>query len=243
MTELQDTELDRLLKAAPLPELPPDLPRKITGTLTASLRPVKPMPSNLVLALQFVFIFVLVAAGMIGLMGVSGLRTLHPSQALGMIAILAVEVVLLSLVLAWQMRPGSRQRIPAKLSWACFGAGFLTGAALLFPWRAAPSFVSQGWPCLLTGSAIAIPGGILFWLLARRGIPLSPTAFGGTLGAIAGLLGMTVLQFRCIYQHAAHLLVWHGAILALAIAAGVWIARVMDRNRTSLGIEVENRSS
>ena len=77
---------------------------------------------------------------------------------------------------------------------------------------------------------MAIPGGVLFWLLARRGVPLSAGAFGGTLGAIAGLLGLTVLQFHCLYQNAAHLLVWHGGVLVLSITAGVLVALAIERN-------------
>jgi hypothetical protein len=188
------------------------------------------MPAAHVLSGQFASIFLVFAAALIAMMGVTGFRTLDAWQALGIVAILAVGVSLFSLTLAWQIRPGSLQKIPAKLSWACFGVGFLTGAALLFPWRGAEAFVSRGWPCLLTGSAVAVPGGVLFWLLARRGVPLSAGAFGGTLGAIAGLLGLTVLQFHCLYQNAAHLLLWHGGILVLSITTGLLVALAIERN-------------
>jgi hypothetical protein len=225
-----DEKIDRLLELAPSSELSPDLHRKISGALTASLQPVKPMPAAHVLSGQFASIFLVFAAALIAMMGVTGFRTLDAWQALGIVAILAVGVSLFSLTLAWQIRPGSLQKIPAKLSWACFGVGFLTGAALLFPWRGAEAFVSRGWPCLLTGSAVAIPGGVLFWLLTRRGVPLSAGAFGGTLGAIAGLLGLTVLQFHCLYQNAAHLLLWHGGILVLSITTGLLVALAIERN-------------
>ena len=236
MAELQlpdakiDEKVDRLLELAPSSELSPDLHRKISGALTASLQPVRPMPAARVLTGQFASIFLVFAAALIAMMGVTGFRTLHAWQALGIGAILAVGASLFSLTLAWQIRPGSLQKIPAKLSWAYFGVGFLTGAALLFPWRGAEAFVSRGWPCLLTGSAVAIPGGVLFWLLTRRGVPLSAGAFGGTLGAIAGLLGLTVLQFHCLYQNAAHLLVWHGGILVLSITTGLLVALAIERN-------------
>ncbi len=236
MAELQlpdakiDEKIDRLLELAPSSELSPDLHRKISGALTASLQPVKPMPAARVLTGQFASIFLVFAAALIAMMGVTGFRALHAWQALGIVAVLAVGVSLFSLTLAWQIRPGSLQKIPAKLSWAYFGVGFLTGAALLFPWRGAEAFVSRGWPCLLTGSAVAIPGGVLFWLLTRRGVPLSAGAFGGTLGAIAGLLGLTVLQFHCLYQNAAHLLVWHGGILVLSITTGLLVALAIERN-------------
>ena len=236
MAELQssdvkmDEKIDRLLELAPAPELSPDLHRRISGALATSLQPVKPLPAARVLAWQFAATFLLFAAALIATMGVTGFRTLEAWQALGILTILAVGVAFLPLVLAWQIVPGSQQRIPARLVWACFGVGFLTGAALLFPWRGAEAFVSRGWPCLLAGSAVAIPGGILFWLLSRRGVPLSAGTFGGTLGAIAGLLGLTVLQFRCIYQNAAHLLVWHGGVLVLSITAGVLVTVAIERS-------------
>ncbi len=224
-----DEKIDRLLELVPAPELSPDLRRKLSGDLGASLGPVKPLPSARVLMFQFASVFLLFAAALIATMGVAGLRTLQVWQALGVVAILAIGVSFLSLVLARQIRPGSLQKIPVALSWTSYGIGFLTGAALLFPWHESKGFASQGWPCLLTGSAVAIPGGILFWLLTRRGTPLSTVAFGGTLGAIAGLLGLTVLQFRCIHQDAAHVIVWHGGVLLVSIVAGVLIALVLER--------------
>ncbi len=235
MAELQehrakiDEQIDRRLELEPAPSLSPDLHRKISGVLTDSLQSVKPMPTAGVLAGQFAAIFVVFAAALIATMGITGFRTLDSLQAIGILTILAVGVLLLSLVLAWQIRPGSQQRISASLSWACFGVGFLTGAALLFPWRGAEAFIARGWPCLAMGSAVAIPGGILFWLLSRRGVPLSAGTFGGTLGAISGLLGLTVLQFRCIHQDAAHLLVWHGGVLLVSIAAGMLVAVAIER--------------
>ena len=224
-----DEKIDRLLELVAGSELSPDLRRKLNGALGASLQPVKPLPSARVLMVQFASVFLLFAAALIATMGVAGFRTLQSWQAVGIVAILAVGVSLLSLVLAWQIRPGSLQKIPPALSWASYGIGFLTGAALLFPWRESEGFASQGWPCLLTGSAVAIPGGVLFSLLTRRGVPLSSVTFGGTLGAIAGLLGLTVLQFRCIHQDAAHVIVWHGGVLLVSIVAGVLIARVLER--------------
>ena len=230
-----DEEIDHLLELVPTQEISPDLHRKISGALAASLKPVSPLPAASVLAGQFASIFLLFAVALIAMMGFSGFRTMDAWEALGVVAILAVGVSLFSLALAWQIRPGSREKIPSKLGWTCFGVGFLTGAALLFPWRGAEAFVSEGWPCLLAGSAVAIPGGILFWLLSRCGVPLSPGTFGGTLGAIAGLLGLTVLQFRCIHQNAAHLLVWHGSVLVLSITAGVLLALAIESFRVCKG--------
>ncbi len=228
-----DEKIDRLLELVAASELSPELRRKLNGALGASLQPVKPLPSVRVLMVQFGSVFLLFAAVLIATMGIAGFRTLQAWQALGIVAILAVGVSLLSLALAWQVCPGSLQKIPPVLSWASYGIGFLTGAALLFPWRESAGFFPQGWPCLLIGSAVAIPGGVLFWLLTRRGVPLSAVTFGGTLGAIAGLMGITVLQFRCIHQDAAHVIVWHGGVLLVSIVAGVLTARVIERTLRS----------
>jgi hypothetical protein len=49
------------------------------------------------------------------------------------------------------------------------------------------------------------------------------------LGAIAGILGLTVLQFRCIYQNATHVLIWHGGVLVFSISARALIALAIER--------------
>lgn len=244
--QFSEEKIGRLLRAAPGPELSADFPRKISAVLTASLDPVKPMPGTRTLVLQFAAVFLLLAMALIGLMGVTGFRSLHFWQAAGMVAILALGVTLFALVLAWQIRPGSLKKVPAPLAWLLFGLGFLAGAALLFPWRTEEGWVSsvflaQGTPCLWMGSAIAVPCGILFWMLSRRGVPLSGAAFGGSLGAMAGLVGVTVLGFRCIYQNAPHLLVWHGGILLVTTAAGALLGRVLFRDpldRASRGMSI-----
>jgi hypothetical protein len=51
---------------------------------------------------------------------------------------------------------------------------------------------------------------------------------GASLGAIAGLLSVTVLQFKCDTQQAIHLLVWHGAVLVLSTTVGFLIGRAAE---------------
>jgi hypothetical protein len=233
----RDAEIDRLLETSTGAEISPELRGGIRNALKVSLRPVAPIPSVRALSLQFAAIFSLFAVGLIAVMGFSGMALARPWQALGITAILVVGVALFSVSLAWQISPGSRQWVPAKVSWVCYGLGLAAGAALLFPWQAAEAFVEPGWSCSLTGLAIAVPGGALFWLPARRGAPLSAGTFGGTLGAIAALLGITVLHFQCVYQEAAHFLVWHGSILLVAISGGILVARGFDRNRIGRPIE------
>lgn len=220
-------------------EVSPELRARITKNLKAALKPVRPLASMPLLALQFAGVFALLAFAMVALMGTAGMASLGMWQRAAIVIVLAAGVALFSISLAWQIVPGSLPRMRAGLVLDAFACGFLASAALLFPWRASNAFLAEGWPCLIGGVATAVPGAILFTLLIRRGAPRISGVLGGTLGAIAGLLGLTVLEFQCIHQSAPHLLVWHFAPLAIWIAVGVAIARVAERfssgGITSLG--------
>ena len=207
----------------------PELYGKIRSSLQPSLSPVAPQASPRSLAARFWTVFLLFALPAIGMMGIAGLRQMDLLQMIGITVVLIVGGLLLSLSLAWQMTPGSLQRISTKVAVAVLAAGFLLGTALLFPWHAPEAFFVPGWHCFKMGIALAVPTAFLFWLLARRGAPLAIGSLGATLGAIAGLFGATVLQFTCSRQEAGHLLVWHGAVLMASILLGVLIAQVIGR--------------
>jgi hypothetical protein len=166
-------------------------------------------------------------------MGTVGLEHMSRFQLLAISAVLATGVCLFSASLASQIRPGSYQRVSGIALVAVFGVGLLTGMALLFPWRAARPFLAQGWPCLLGGLGVAAPGAILLWIVLRRGAALSAVTLGATIGATAGLLGVTVLQFKCPLQEAPHLLVWHGGVLVTATVAGAAVALLAHRRFTA----------
>jgi hypothetical protein len=222
---IEDRKIDGLLTLIPTQELSADRQRSIVDAMSASLQPVKRLPATGVLVTRFAATFVLLAGVLIAVMGVVGFRSLDAWQAFGTVGVLTLGILLLSLSLAWQLRPGSRERIPSKYCWTILTAAVLGAFAVMLPWRGTEALLAQGWPCLLAGLVVAVPTAVLFFALARRGVPLSAGTYGGTLGAIAGLLGFTMLQFRCIYQDAGHVLFWHGAVLAGSIAAGYLIGR------------------
>ncbi len=212
------------------PALPPisaGLSRRIGRELTASLKPVKPLPSIEVSAFLFFVIFSGCAAALIAMMGLAGFHLMSTLQFLGIVAILAAGAVLFSLGLARQTAPGGRRRLPSEVAAAAFGAAVLAGIVLLFPWREAGAGIAQSWQCSLLELAIAAPAAALFWLLLRRRAVLSATATGASIGAMAGLLGVTVLQFGCVYQNAVHLLLWHWSVLGIATAAGALAGRIV----------------
>ncbi|MBI3682604.1 MAG: DUF1109 family protein [Acidobacteria bacterium] len=218
-----------ITQESPPGEASPELSGRIQGMLQSSLKPVSPRPSTRVLAVRFLSVFLLFAAPAIGMMGVAGLHQMGLPQMIGITVVLALGVALLSMSLSWQMTPGSLQRIPPKTAAPILTAGFLIGIAVLFPWRAPEAFLTTGWPCLKAGLMMALPAAVLFWLLVRRGVALNIGALGATLGAIAGLLSATVLQFTCSLQEAGHLLVWHGGVLVASTVLGVAIARLVNR--------------
>jgi hypothetical protein len=163
-------------------------------------------------------------------MGAAGLRKMSTGQFVGSGLLLAAGAVLFSLSLARQMAPGSRRGIPTWLVMALFGSAALGAITLLFPWREPGTSIGLSWQCSLREFAIAAPAAGLLWLLLRRSAPaLSPTALGASVGAMAGLLAVTVLQFGCVYQEALHILLWHWSVLAIAAGAGALLGRLSSR--------------
>src|SRR5947209_3827710 len=214
----------------PLPaEVSTETTAHIRSALVASLGPVKPLPSTRVTVMWLLGIFIVFALGVIAMMGAAAVELMSATQILGIAAILAAGAALLSVSLAWQMVPGSRQRIPLKLVSAVFGLGFLAAVTLLFPWSGSEPFLASGWACSLRGVGVASAGAALFWFLVRRGAPVSPAAMGGMLGAVAGCLGVTVLQFQCIHQYALHLLVWHGGVVVISAGVGALLGAAVTR--------------
>jgi hypothetical protein len=211
----------------------PALSRRIAQSLQASLPPVKPLPARRVLIAELIALFVVLGGGFTAVMGTAGMARASLSQVVGVGVLLTSGVCLFSAMLAQQMRPGSYQPVPWYVVLAAIGAALLTSMGVLFPWDAGPRFVAQGLPCLLAGVGLAVPAAALLCLAVRRGVPLSKIATGGTLGAAAGLFGVTVLQIKCPHQEAPHLLAWHGSVLLIAAGAGALIGWLAQRSSNS----------
>jgi hypothetical protein len=212
---------------APFPRvsMPAELEGRIGKTLQSSLPPVKPAGSAPAIASRFFLIFILAAILVAGTIGLTGWRLMNRSQLVAVASALMLGAVLLSFSLAWQMTPGSLRRISASRAITILALLFLLTVAILFPWHTPEGFFRLGWRCLKMGFTMAVPAAAVFGILVRRGAPLGPGTLGGTLGAIAGLLAITVLQFTCDTQEAIHLLVWHGAVLGLCAVTGFLIGQ------------------
>jgi hypothetical protein len=220
---------DSLSQDAPAPASSRGVEQRIVASLRPSLRPVPRLRSNAALAAQFIAVFLLIAAAVISRMKLAGYHAMSMPQLTGISAILVCGAVLLALSLARQMAPGSLRKLPDWASVAIPVAGLVAGIVLLFPWKRLDAFVVMGWPCLRAGLAMAVPAALIFALSIRRGAPLNLISLGATLGAIAGLLGVTVLQYTCDLQNIAHLLVWHSGVLLLSTNAGALLGGCAER--------------
>lgn len=218
-----------LRDGAPGDEPSPELTERIRNPLCAAMRPVKPLPSGRVLAARFLGVFSLLAILLVAATGAGGLANMSMLQFLVIGAVLGAAAVFLSVSLSWQMVPGRGHRIPAPLLIGVFAAGFLVVIASMFAWEDSSEMLSMGWGCTSMGLIVAAPVGALMLWLASRGAPLSLGMLGASLGATSGLLGLTVLQFHCPNQHAGHLLIWHGGVVAICVGAGYLLGRIAER--------------
>ncbi len=228
-----DSELDRQLDAWAASRAAADLPlgvgRRIQDKLAPMLTPVKPLPSQGRLALAFCAVFAAGAVALTAIMDKPGFQLMTRTQMLAITAILMSGGFLFSLRVAERMVPGSRQRFPTSFLLTFAGLGVLGGIALLFPWRTSQAFVSEGWPCAAMELMLAVPLAALFTLLARRGALFADASLGTVLGGLAVLLSLLPLQFRCMFQQAPHLLVWHGGVAAILIGSSALVGALLRR--------------
>jgi hypothetical protein len=122
-----------------------------------------------------------------------------------------------------QLIPGSRPLLSVGAFLTVAGAALLGVFTLVFRDYRTDHFISAGIACLLTGVLLAIPAGLLSWLLLRRGFALNPVAAGLGGGALAGLCGVTMLELHCANFQALHVLVWHTAVVPVSAAAGALV--------------------
>jgi len=221
-----------------VPMIAPDTARRIAVRLTSSIESVRPLPGPRWVALWIWGTFALLAAGLASTFVAysnsrTGVQIMSTAQRIAMVANIAGVAAILAVLLAWQMVPASSRRFPAKIAAVLAGLGLVAMISLLFPWKLlnpfSQSLMQLGWKCSLRETTLAIPAAGILWLLALRGAVTQPSAVGGVVGALAGLVGFTAVQFRCPFQDAMHLLVWHVGPVAIASFVGIWFGNLSRR--------------
>jgi hypothetical protein len=222
---VKDEEIDDVLKkAAQVPQnLDPLVIEHIVDSIKPLLRPVRPLPPVWVMAAGLVLICAAVSlagAARAGFTGVAKMNLLERSlvfPALGLMACLA------AVSFVHQMIPASRIRVSPGALLAVSSVGLLAVFADFFRDYHTDHFFSAGIVCLLTGLLHAIPAGLLSWLLLRRGFAVNATSAGLVAGLLGGLAGVGVLELHCPNFQAAHIVVWHTAVVPLSAALGAFL--------------------
>ena len=115
-------------------EFSPETAKRIDELLLPSLAPVRPLPSRNKLVLRFLAVFVVGALGLTGIMDKAGFHLMTGAQMVSMAAILTAAGALLSLAMAQEMVPGSRERFSPGLALALSAIAAAAAIWLLFPW-------------------------------------------------------------------------------------------------------------
>jgi hypothetical protein len=224
---MTDKELDNVLKlAGKTPhEVDAAAIERASKAVLPSLKPVRPLPSAGVIAMVMQFVFVVVAVGAATYLGFNGIRVLNGAEGAIIFFVLGSLARLAASAGAAEMSPGSKRPVnPLVLLGTCT-VGFVAVFAVLFRDYRLDRFVAEGVPCAVAGLAVAAPAGFLLWLVVRRGMVLNPTAAGISLGTLAGLAGLGMLESHCPVLKAMHLMVWHIAVVPLSGLAGYLVGR------------------
>ncbi len=222
---MNNNEIDNLLQAArtahkadPGPD--PIALDHITQSIQASLKPVRPLAPTWLLASGLLLIaaaVTLIGAAPVGFFGMDQMAMWQRTLIFPALAILAI-ISAGELISA--MIPGRLRRISSGALLVAGTALLLAIFALSFRDYHTTNFVSAGMACLIRGTLHAIPVGVLSALLLRRGFAIKPVSAGVAAGILSGLAGLAVLELNCVNFQAAHVLIWHLAVVLVSAMLG-----------------------
>jgi hypothetical protein len=234
-----DKEIDDILGRAASHDVDPALLGRVATAMTASLRPVRPLPSAPLLAAGLLSIAVMVAVTSAWSLGLYGIRSLGAAARGSIFPELAIFIWAAALLSVAEMTPGGlRWKNPGIMEPVMRNRGMLL-LAVMVGWIALDAvvfhdydlgaFVPQGVSCLRAGLVIAIPTGVGSWLLLRRGFAVNPAGAGLAAGTLAGLAGLLMLEMHCPNFRAPHVMVWHTAVVPISALVGAVLARITVR--------------
>lgn len=230
---MRDDELDEILnQSASQPHgLQPELLNRIGDTVRASLKPVPALPPFALLTGGVLLVCAAVSVGGAARGGFFGFAKMDALERglifclLGVIAWAAADSFVRSMI------PGSRRYLSATalMGWIC---GLMLGVfGLLFRDYTTHAFFSAGIACLMAGLFHAIPAALLAWLVLRRGFAVETVTAGLAAGLIGGVAGVGMLELHCPNFEAAHVLVWHIAVVPVSGALGACVGWLLDWSR------------
>ncbi len=225
---MKEVDIDEVLKAAPSSGAPrPETLRRVTAIVQESLRPVRPLPPAWLLTAALFLAGASVALGGAARAGFDGFQKMALWERALIFPTLGLFMLVAAHTLVKAVIPGSRRRVSSRSLLALGMLALIAVFALSFRDYHVENFVSAGIACLVTGLLHALPVALIVWLLLRRGFAVAPVAAGWIAGMLAGLAGIGVLELHCVNFEAAHVLVWHTAVVPVsgalaALAAAIW---------------------
>jgi hypothetical protein len=225
---VRDEDIDRILKqsADAAPPVDPAILERVSESIRSSLEPVRPLPPSWVLT--GVLILICAAMALAGgiLLGPHGVRKMTHLQVALIFPVLGIFVCIGAMLCVSEAIPGSRRPIAPWLLAATACAALAALFGLLFPEYRTEHFVSRGIACLVAGLGLALPASLAVWWSLRRGFAVSPVTAALARGTLAGLAGLAMLEIHCPILEASHVMLWHVAVLAVASAAEMLLARI-----------------
>jgi hypothetical protein len=223
---VKDEEIDDVLKkAGQAPRTPPpETLERVAVSIKSSLRPVRPLPPTWVLTAGLVLVCAAVSLAGAARAGFFGFAKMDLLERWLVFPALVLVICVAASEFVHAMIPGSLRRLSPGALLGFSSASLLAVFAFLFRDYQTDYFISIGIVCLLTGFLHAIPAALLCWLLLRRGFAINSVSAGLVAGVLGGLAGVGMLELHCPNFEAAHILLWHTAVVPFSGAAGALAA-------------------
>jgi hypothetical protein len=238
---VKDEEIDSIVKKAAESARESDrralesIAASIKASVRTSLRPVRPLPPAWLLTGLIALVCAAIALAGAAHAGFFGFEKMDVFERLLICIALGALTLLTASHFVGEMIPGSKRRASAAVLLLFTVAVMLAIFALLFRDYQTSHFVSAGLACLLTGLLFAIPAGLVSWLVLRRGFAVNPVSAGLSAGILAGLAGVAMLELHCPNFQAAHILVWHTAVVPVSGALGALLGWALQLRASSDG--------
>ena len=222
---MTDHEIEQRLSGAASPPRDVDsvVLDRITTAVHASLKPVSTLPGSRVLISGVVLICAVVALAGAARAGLLGFKALGVAQRVIILSALAALLWVTAREFVSQWIPASRRYL-APQALVALAAGVLIAVfGGLFSDYHVEHFFTAGIICLGAGVFHALVAACLAAWFLRRGCVLNLVPAGAMAGTLGGISGVTLLELHCPNLEAAHVLVWHVAVVPVSAAGGALI--------------------
>jgi hypothetical protein len=201
---------------------------RITAEVHSSLKPVRSLHASGMLVGGVILIGAAVAVAGAARAGFFGFKVLGVAQRVTVLSALVALLGLAARECVSQWIPASRRHLASQTLMALAIGALVTVFGVLFSDYHVEHFFSAGIICLGAGVFHALVAAALAAWFLRRGCVLDPVAAGALAGTLGGISGVSLLELHCPNLEAAHVLVWHVAVVPVSAAVGMlvgWLVR------------------